>query len=474
MSGNAVERDYGSFRDPSGYVFYYDNNVFRTVDNETLSLIGQLNGANILRELVDKGFLVPTQILSDKDSVYKELESQLPCEHNFLRHERIPVITYPYEWPFSMLADAAILILNLQLELIEKGYSLKDASAYNIQFVYHKPVFIDVTSIEKPERLDVWNAFGQFCQMFLYPLLLKKYRSFNTKSYYLANINGMAIEEVIRIFGRVGALRPSLLFDIFFQYLVQKVASKEVDRLKRSLAKECSISESQVLNLKRLLRKIEKLSKPTKPAGHWIDYVNEHSYSPASEAEKESYIRNFLSKNSPKTIVDLGANTGQYSLLAEEYGAKVIAVDSDHDSIDRVYKFARDKQASILPLWVDLTNTSPGIGFENRERKGFLERIGGECVFALALIHHLLITSRIPLVRIRDFLYGLTEKYLVIEFIERTDAMFQKMLALRKDIYGDITFQSFVDLFEGKFQLVEQSQIQKTQRRLVTFRKKSW
>ena len=168
----------------------------------------------------------------------------------------------------------------------------------------------------------------------------------------------------------------------------------------------------------------------------------------------------------------MGSNTGQYSRLAAESGANVIAVDSDHDCINHLYEYARDNHLSILPIWTDLTNTSPAIGFENTERKSFLERINCECVFALALLHHLLITSRIPLDRIRDYLYKMTGKYLVIEFIDNQDLMFQKLLALRENLYDLITYQYFAGIFSEKFDFICKKEIKNTKRTLVLFRKK--
>ena len=288
-----IEIDSASFRDPSGHVFHYKDKIYRVINEDTFSLIKELKDKNILTELIDNGFLIPTDILSKKDSIYEELKSCFPAEQNFLSHRKIPMITYPYEWSYSMLVDAAILTLKLQLALIRKGYSLKDATAYNIQFINCKPVFIDILSIEKSPRLDIWIAYGQFCQMFLYPLLLNKFKNFDIKGYYLSNINGMDIQEVTRIFGISGSLRPLLFLDIFLPYLLGKKAVANTDRLKSFISKEKISSKPQEINLRRLLHKIESKLKYRYKKGYWINYMSEHTYPAESEREKNPLLKDF-------------------------------------------------------------------------------------------------------------------------------------------------------------------------------------
>ncbi len=405
MNSAKVQYEFGSFRDPSGYVFYLQDEVYRALDSDSFALIQQFEKDGLLDELGDPSCLIPTKIITQTNPTYETLKKNLPHEKHFLHHAKVPTISYPYEWSFSMLADSAKLQLQLQLKLIEKGYSLKDASAFNVQFINCRPVFIDILSIEKLRFKEVWIAYGQFCQMYLFPLLLKRYRNISSKGYYLDNIDGHNVEEVYQIFGFLSSLKPVLFLDVFLQNYFQKSSSDKTAALKQKLEKEGSSTTSQVINIKRMLRKIDKVSRIHKPVGHWIDYINKNTYSKEAEEEKVNYIKDFLKRYSPTTVLDLGCNTGRYSLLASETGADVIAVDSDHDSIDLLYKHAKKAQANILPLWIDITNPSPALGFRNKERKSFLERVHADAVFALALIHHLLITSRIPLDAIRELFY---------------------------------------------------------------------
>lgn len=472
MKESGVRPDHGSFRDPAGYVFFFDDHTYRALDSSSFSLVQQLEKEGILSELCSQGYLINTRVIESSAPLFTILQRELPNEQHFLHHETIPFISYPYEWSFSMLADAAQLQLTLQLKLLERGYSLKDASAFNVQFLNCRPVFIDILSIEKPRRKDVWIAYGQFCQMHLFPLLLKHYMNLSTRGYFLDSINGLPVEEVYRMIGRWNALKPALIMDVFLQYYFQKSSAGKITPLKHKLAQEESSAAAQSINLRRLSRKIGRLTRSRKTASRWSDYIKTHTYSPEAEAEKVRYIKEFLAQHAPRTVLDIGCNTGRYSLLASQSGARVIAVDSDHDSIDILYQHARNEQAAVLPLWVDIANPTPAVGFRNRERKSFMERLKSEAVFALALIHHLLVTSRIPLDAICELFHDLTTQYVIVEFIEREDEMFQSLLALREDIYGKVSRDFFLTTFTKQFDLIDQCVLSKSRRTLFTFKKK--
>ncbi len=471
MSDDIV-RDKGSFRDPSGYVFYYQQQPFRAIQQEPLAIIQKMQESGLLQRLIDQKFIIPTDIVQHNTPLFQSLQAKLPEESHILQHANIPIINYPYEWSFSMLADAAILQLRLQLDLISNGYSLKDASMFNVQFIGSEPVFIDVLSMEPIQQKEIWIAFGQFCQMHLFPLLLKHYKGMSIKNSLLGSIDGITVEDIYRVFGFWGSLRPALFLDVLLQNLAQRAATANNARLKEKLAHGGKSTAPQELNLKRMVRKIEKLASRYAYSGHWAEYVKTNTYTQESEAEKLKYIDDFMQKYTPATVLDLGCNTGQYSFLAHNNGARVIAIDSDHDSVDLLYQRAKSEKACILPMCIDIANPSPAIGFCNQERKSFMERVNGEAVFALALIHHLLISSRVPLVEICSFFASLTSCYLVVEFVGREDQMFQHLLALREDIYSEITKENFLAVFCKEFELLHEYSLPNSQRILFTFRKK--
>ncbi len=473
MMSDTIQYDKGSFRDPSGRVFYYKDEVYRCLNMDAFSLMQEIEKNGTLSRLTELGYLIPTELVPEGTSLHKTLQNEVPLATRFLHHEKVPVISYPYEWSFAMLAEAAKLQLKLQLELIEKGYSLKDASVFNVQFIHCRPVFIDILSIEKLWLKEVWIAYGQFCRMHLFPLLLKYYKNTGMKNNFLTNIDGISIEEVYSMFGFFGSMRPALFLDVFLQNISQKAASQKRTELKKKIGQGGSSTTPQVINIKRMLKKIDKLVNNKNHTGHWKNYVSTNTYSEEAESEKISFVTDFLKEYSPETVLDLGSNTGQYSLLASQHGADVIAVDSDHDSVDLLYQEAKKKGAKILPLWVDLANPSPSLGFCHTERKSFMERINAEAVFALALMHHMLITSRIPLAAIRDFFLDMTGKFLVVEFVAREDEMFQQLLALREDIYSSINRETFLSVFSEKFEFVSERKIAGTSRILFLFRKKN-
>lgn len=452
-------RDPGSFRDPSGFVCHFDGSVFRAIDPECSARVRELESSGLLGKLQHLGALIPTRRVGSEERVYQTLHRHIPQVADFLHHEKVPFISYPYEWSTSMLVDAARCCLDLQLLLIQHGYSLKDASAYNVQFVKGRPVFIDVPSIETVRRRDVWTALDQFLRMFLFPLLLSRYRRFDQKGYFLAHLDGMTLDEVYQIFGPLSALRPGLLLDVMLPYHLQRFAAGDGKTLGIRVNKERSDSRAIAWNLRRLKSKIAALGRRSVADSEWVDYTLANTYTTNETKRKERFIIAFLEEHRIQRVLDLGCNTGRFTVLAAKGGASVVAVDADPACVDRLYCETRGKGWDITPLVVNIANPSPGIGFRNRERLSFTDRASFDCVLALALVHHLLVTSRLPLGSIVDLFADLTSSYLVVEFIERGDEMFTSLLAAREDIYGHVTRDRFLSEFSRRFDLISQENI---------------
>lgn len=476
--------DTGSFRDPSGFVFVHKEQVYRSLDKSSADVISRLTESGLLAELIKDEMIVPTSIVDTDSSLHKELLGLVSSASSFLHHEKIPFVSYPYEWSASMLADAAELTLRLQKKLLQKGYSLKDATAYNIQFKNGKPIFIDIPSIEIPERLDVWVAYGQFCRMFLFPLLLRKYRAYDTKGYFLSHIEGMDVIRCREILGFLNSIRPMSFVDVFLQALLQRQTVSKRSAVSASsspVRQNSQDSAVQQINLERLSKKINRLRGKTAStavdttksesdiASAWVEYDKINTYSDETDKQKVEFIRKFLAEQKPSNVFDLGCNTGKYSMLALDVGASVVAVDGDHDCVDLLYNRSQEKK--LLPLWIDASNPSPGIGFMNKERRSFLERSNFDCVFALALMHHLLITSRMPLASIRDMLWKLTDRWLVIECVPEQDAMFQTLMSLRENIYEQITTKHFEEVFSERFSINTSLPLQNAHRSLYVMEK---
>lgn len=286
---NAV-REFGSFRDPSGSVLYLDGQVFRGVDADTFQRIRTLSSAGVLQELTRDKMLVATEIVEPDSPLGLRLADAFAPSAFFLSHETIPFVSYPYEWTPAMLADAGLLHLDLQLRLLKKGYSLKDASAFNVAFVGTRPVFMDVPSIEVPKRKDVWTAYGQFCRMFIYPLLLNHYCGMDFRQCFLGNLSGPSVAETRRALGLFGALRPAAFVDVFLQNLLCSTAEKQISKPGGAVftTPRQSDCRAQELNLMRLRSKLSKWSMPrAQSISAWSEYEKTKSYADADEIEKQ-------------------------------------------------------------------------------------------------------------------------------------------------------------------------------------------
>lgn len=467
----SVQRIAGSFRDPAGFVFLRNEEIFRSIDDECHSLLSELQEDGKLTDWADRQLIVGTELI-EQGELFNELRQELPETKHFLRHERIPFVSYPYEWTVSMLADAGIHTLDLQTELLSTGCSLKDATAYNVQFVDGKPTMIDVASIEKPSRLDVWFALGQFLQMFVYPLLLTRKRGWDLRSYFLTNLNGRDIDSVAKSFSTIEKLSPSLLLDVTIPWWLHRMSEKKQGSKRDVLEKTVTNTSAQIFNLKRLRRKLEKLAAGYRTSGVWSDYTKICNYDDEADSAKKALVQKMLLESNPAEVLDIGCNTGTYSFLAAECGANVTAVDGDHDAIEELYRQLRKNPASINPLVVDLGNPSPAIGYMNVERDSFLHRSNPDCVMALALIHHLLVSANMSLEAISEQMYAMTRRDLIIEFVPIDDNMFERLMNYRVDLFQHINLEACLAAFEGRFELLQQHRIPGSKRTLLFFRKK--
>ncbi|NQU11249.1 hypothetical protein HQ590_10690, partial [bacterium] len=234
-SASRIVKDAGSFRDPSGQVFHWQGRVFRGLSEDTWRVVREVEEHGLLAALAEEGLIVHTSLIAPGTELHRALSQHCPEYPHFLEHARVPFVSYPYEWSTAMIADAALLQLELQCRLIREGFALKDASVYNTQFLNGRPVFIDIPSIEHAPRNDVWTAYGQFCRHFLFPLLLVHYRHIDLRGYYLCSLEGQDIETVYQVLGATSSLRPALFFDVFLQRQLQHYGERRVGELRRRL-----------------------------------------------------------------------------------------------------------------------------------------------------------------------------------------------------------------------------------------------
>ena len=450
----------GSFRDPSGFVFTRDGHLYRQVNRVYGEHYDLLMGSGLYAKLVGAGLLIPHE-----EAGMDLARTDDACK--ILRPEPVPFVSYPYEWCFSQLKDAALATLAVQKRAFEHGMVLKDASAYNVQFVRGKPVLIDTLSFERYREGMPWVAYRQFCQHFLAPLALMSCRDVRLGQLLRVHIDGIPLDLASRLLPMRTRLRFSLLAHIHLHARSQKRHEGEaVDVKGRKVGR---------LGFQGIIDSLEsavgKLS--WKPAGtEWAEYYEDTNYSPESLEEKSRLVGELLDRTDAKVVWDLGANTGRFSRVASSKGRFTVSFDVDPAAVEKNYlDCKRDGETNVLPLLLDLTNPTPGIGWENEERSSLLERGPAETALALALVHHLAISNNLPLDRIAQFFAGVC-RWLIIEFVPKSDSQVQRLLATRDDIFGSYTREGFEKAFDGWFVPEASMDISGTWRTLYLMRKR--
>ena len=427
-----------SFRDPSGFLFRGpDGELLRQINHHYVDDYHRL----IQSSLCDQ--LFRDELLIEHEEVSVDLRATDDAAY-VIRPRELPFISYPYEWCFSALQDAALLTLELQQRAMTVGLSLKDASAYNVQFDGCRPVFIDTLSFERYEPGRPWTSYGQFCQHFLAPLALMAKTHIGLNRLLALHLDGVPLDLATRLLPLKSRWNPGLLMHIHLHArAVRKHRCTSIDATLDNSLRLTQMSPRALATLvDSLSRTIRSLS--WSPQGtEWFDYYQEHSYCPEAFEEKRRTVSRFLDCIEPKMVWDLGANTGTFCRLAREQGAATIAFDLDPACVERHYLACRgDRDRRVLPLLLDLTNPSPAIGWGNEERSSIVERTPNDTVMALALIHHLAIANNLPLARIAQFLSKLC-RWLIIEFVPKEDPQARRLLQSRRDIFDDYNQEGF-------------------------------
>ena len=433
----------GSFRDPSGFVFWDDGALYRQVNGVYRDSYDHLMSSGLYENLTNAGLLIPHEEVRvtppRPELVYKTIQPQL-----------VPFVSYPYEWSFSQLKQAAINTLKIQKVCLDFGMSLKDGSAYNMQFMEGRPVLVDSLSFERYREGYPWVAYRQFCQHFLAPLALMSYRDIRLNQLLRVHLDGVPLDLASSLLPLRTRFNLSLLPHVHLHARSQRrYADRAPDKgnLRMSRLAFLGIIDS----LESAIRKLTWNPKGTE----WADYYNDTNYSTEAFEGKKRVVAAFLERIKPVTVWDLGANLGTFSRLAGSRGAFTVSMDIDPAAVERNYlESVRAKEANLLPLVMDLTNPSPDIGWANAERMSLAERGPADTVLALALIHHLAISNNVPLDRIALFLSRICRN-LIIEFVPKSDSQVRRLLSTREDIFGDYTRAAFEREFERFFAVLD-------------------
>ncbi len=389
--------------------------------------------------------------------------------YKILQPERIPYISYPYEWAYSQLKDAALTTLSLQKRALKAGMSLKDASAYNIQFLNGKALLIDTLSFEVYQEGKPWVAYRQFCQHFLAPLALMAYVDIRLGQLLRVYIDGVPLD----IASELLPFRTRFHFGLFTHIHLHASAQRRYAGavVKQPAAGKGMSKQSMIGLIESLENTIKKLT--WKPAGtEWGNYYEITNYTDAAFEHKKELVSKWLDQVTPQSVWDLGANTGVFSRLASGRGISTISFDIDPAAVEQNFRqVGSAKEQNILPLVMDLTNPSPAIGWHNRERKSFPNRAPAEMIFALALIHHLAISNNVPFPQLAEFFHEMGQ-WLIIEFVPKSDSQVQKLLTSRVDIFDHYTRDDFEEIFRQKFEILETVQVHESERFIYLMRRK--
>ncbi|HCR81154.1 MAG: Nodulation protein NoeA-related protein [Candidatus Pacebacteria bacterium GW2011_GWB1_47_8] len=437
----------GSFRDPHGFVYYHKGSVYRQVHPEYATVFSRIEKAGFYQHLIDEGWLISYQKVSKK-SAFDHRATLV------LKVKPIPFLSYPYEWSFSQLKDAALFTLKLQKLALTHDFSLKDASAYNIQFLEGKPILIDLLSFEE-YRVDApWVAYRQFCEHFLGPLLLTSYTDLRLHKLLRTHLDGLPLDLVSHLLPKKTYLNFAIAMHVHFHARQQQQfgARHHADRHYR-LSKL-----SFMALLDSLESPITKLTAPKQPT-EWGEYYTFTNYSPKAFAAKKKIITQYLRQSKPRTVWDLGGNTGEFSHLASNQGIFTVSFDTDPRAVEINYLMVKEKnEKHLLPLLMDLTNPSPDLGWALTERQSLIQRGPAELTMVLALIHHLAISQNVPFEKIANFLARLS-RHLIIEFVPKADSQVQKLLATREDIFTDYHQDHFEKAFHHYFRILEKDRL---------------
>ncbi|HWJ25717.1 MAG TPA: hypothetical protein VNS32_04190, partial [Flavisolibacter sp.] len=382
---------------------------------------------------------------------------------------KVSFISYPYEWCFQQLKEAALLTLQIQLTALEHNMTLKDASAFNVQFHEGKPVFIDTLSFDHYSEGNPWVAYRQFCSHFLAPLAILSHVSADLRRLSQLYIDGVPLAVASRLLRSKTRFSPFNLLHIHYHAKLEAKYSGDIDaahKVKRHLSRPKLVA---IIN--HLVSGIRSMKLPSEKT-EWSDYYGEFSYSDQAIENKKSLIRQWTSSIAPKTAWDLGCNAGLFSELIQPISQQVVSFDIDHLAIEKFYALVKEKKyTNILPLVLDLNNPSAAIGWANQERKSFAERGNADLILALALIHHLAIGNNIPFTDIAELFKRLSE-WLIIEFVPKKDKQAQRLLVTREDIFSDYNEQCFETAFQNFFTIENKQPITGTDRTLYLMKRK--
>jgi ribosomal protein L11 methylase PrmA len=449
----------GSFRDRDSRVVITDDAVLRALSPEGAGDWDALKDSPLLETLVGRGDLIGTREV-DLDALGGETDLLPTGVTRVLEHDRVPFVSYPYEWTFSMLQDAALLQLDLGIAAVDAGLMLKDATPYNVQFQGSKPVFIDVGSFETiPEGLP-WVGYRQFCMLYLYPLLFQAHKDIPFHPWMRGSIDGIQPIDAIKVFSLFDRFRKGVFLHTSLHARLDRRANKsgpgsaEENKTKRTVKPDQV--KAHMSSMRRLVSKLKWKAGETS----WSGYRASNTYSDDDDKAKQVFVADVAAAERPALSWDMGCNDGAYSRLVAEHSDKVVAFDFDHATVEALYRSLKQEgDTRILPLVGNLADPSPGLGWRGLERRTLADRGAPDLMLALALIHHVSISANIPIAEFLEWVKDLGST-LLIEFPKRTDPMVRALLANKQEgANADYDLDNFENELKKRFNVERREEL---------------
>ena len=433
-----------TFRDPAGSVVVERDRAVRTIRPEFREPVFEFLSSNFYRRAVERGDMVVSDVEDNADGLR-------------LIHPRVRIVTYPWEWTASQWLAAAELTLRLCDEALDDGWILKDATPLNVLFEGARPVMVDVLSFERRDPgSSLWLAYGQYVRTFLLPLLMKKMMQWPLELTVFKR-DGYEPAELYAAMRWAQRISPAALMPVTIPALLDRRKGAEKGVRKAQPVRDAELTLHTLKRTVAGLRKRTRAAMPKSANSEWAEYTSSQSHYSAAESEqKRAWIRGVLDELRPTTVLDVGANTGEFSAMAAVCGAEVVALERDADAAERIARMSAAKGLKIQTIHADLARPTPAVGWENRESSALLPRLEGqfEVVMLLAVVHHLLLLEQIPLRAIVELCHRLTKRFVVLEWVPATDPMFVSLMRGRDSLYGSLNERHLAAACEGLFSTV--------------------
>ena len=445
-----------SFRDPDSVLEFDTVFFYRKMSANYLPHYIHFKKSGLKDKLVKEGYILPYEEIVDE-------QPDVGFVNQVLKIEKIPFVSYPYEWAFSQFKEAALLTLKINLIALKYGMILKDASMFNVQFIGCKPIFIDLGSFEIYKNNSLWAGYQQFCRHFLAPLLLASYKDVRLIKLLLVNIDGIDLSFVRKLLPIKSFLNSGVFLHIILNTSGVKTTSNKKIKLKEQGLKSILV---------HLTDTIEKLKIKNKNS-EWVDYYNNTNYSDSGLLQKASIIETFIKEINVKTALDVGANDGKFSKLLSNSSIYTVSTDIDELAVEKNFIHAlRDENDNLLSLHLNLANPTPSIGWDNTERKSFYDRAKFDLVLALAVVHHFVITYDLSFEMVAEK-FSQIGKYLIIEFPLPGDEKVQFISRNKPFQFSNYNIENFKSAFEKYFLELDNKFIESNSRVIFLYAKKA-